>query len=388
MKLKVSSALACLAFASAANAQSSVTLYGSIDLGLIYQSTSAKGFPPSLPLAALHNTGSVFGLTNGGLYGSFLGFTGSEDIGGGYKVNFKLQGSFSAATGSLQLADTPGASALFSQQASVGVSGPFGRLDLGRQIVPMAYAMAETDARGSQYFGSILTAWISLNTASGWQGASTNAPIGALYDSNAIVYRSPKFHGASLALEYAPGGVAGQPQGSTRESAVLQYSNYGLQLAAVYYNGHDTNPYSINLPAGTLSTAPITGQNNNRFYYLGAMYTYRNLSVSASYSVGKNPAQPDKADLQLFSGALAYQFSPFFRVSVGDYYVRDRNNSSNHSNEIAIGANYNLSKRTTLYADAGYVNNKGNMVQMVAYGVPVAPGQSTTDVILGIRHNF
>ncbi|WP_321916144.1 MULTISPECIES: porin [unclassified Paraburkholderia] len=388
MKLKVSSALACFVFASAANAQSSVALYGSIDMGLAYQSTSAKGFPPSLPLAALHNMGSTFGLTNGGLYGSFLGFKGTEDIGGGYYVNFKLQGNFNATTGSLQLADSAGASALFAQQASVGVSGPFGSLDFGRQIIPMAYAMAETDARGSQYFGSILTAWLSLNTAAGWQGASTNAPIGALYDSNAIVYHSPKFYGASLALEFAPGGVAGQPQGNTRESAVLQYSNYGLQLAAVYYNGHDTNPYSINLPAGTLSTAPITGQDNNRFYYLGAMYTYRSLSVSTSYAIAKNPAHPNLANLELFSGALAYQFSPFFRVSMGDYYVKDRNNSSNHSNEIAIGANYSLSKRTTLYADVGYVNNKGNMVQMIAYGLPVAPGQSTTAAILGIRHSF
>ncbi len=50
--------------------------------------------------------------------------------------------------------------------------------------------------------------------------------------------------GASLALEYAPGGVAGQLQGGTRESAVFRYSNYGLNLAAVYYNGHDTNPFT------------------------------------------------------------------------------------------------------------------------------------------------
>jgi hypothetical protein len=45
-----------------------------------------------------------------------------------------------------------------------------------------------------------------------------------------------------MALEYAPDGVAGSIQGNTRESAVLQYDNYGLKLAAIYYNGHDTNP--------------------------------------------------------------------------------------------------------------------------------------------------
>ena len=388
VKLKVSSALAFIAFSSAAHAQSSVTLYGAVEAGLIYQNTSAKGFPPSLPLAALHNAGSVFGMTNGGLYGSFWGLKGSEDIGGGYKINFKLQGAFTVSNGNFALSDTPGVSAIFNQYATIGASGPFGSVDAGRQIVPMIYAMADTDARSAQYSGSILTAWLGMNQAAGWQGASTNGAIGALYDSNAIVYRSPKFYGASLALEFAPGGVAGQAQGGTRESAVLQYSNYGLHLAAVYYNGHDTNPYSINLPTGSIVAQPLTGIDNNRFYYLGAMYTYRGFSVSTSYSNGKNPAQSSKANIELFSGAVGYEFSPAFRVSMGDYYLRDRNNSANHSNEIALGADYSLSKRTTVYAQVGYVDNKGNMSQMISYGEPVAPGTSTTAVILGMRHNF
>jgi predicted porin len=277
MKLKFSSAAVVVAFASAANAQSSVTLYGAIDTGLLYQSTSAAYFSPRLP-----NSGSVFAAKDGGLYGSIWGLKGSEDIGSGYKVNFELQGVFVSTNGKLGLSDTPGASAIFNQQASVGVSGPFGRIDAGRQFVPMVYAMAETDARGAQYFGSILTAWIGMNTAVGWPGTSTNGPIGALYDSNALVYQSPKFYGTSLSLEYAPGGVAGQPQGGTRESAVLNYSNYGLHLSGVYYNGHDTSPFALTYP--TTPAAPSTGLDNNRFYYLGALYTIRGFSVSASYS--------------------------------------------------------------------------------------------------------
>ena len=107
----------------------------------------------------------------------------------------------------------------------------------------------------------------------------------------------------SAALEYAPGGVAGSFQGGTRESAVLKYSNYGLKLSAVYYNGHDTNPGPTTVP---------TGSNNNRFWYLGALYTIKGFSVSASYSNGKNPAHSNLVDLDMYSVGLGYRFCAGF----------------------------------------------------------------------------
>ncbi|MFL9909185.1 porin [Paraburkholderia sp. RL17-337-BIB-A] len=381
MKLKSSILAVLIVFSATAHAQSSVTLYGVLDTGLLYQSTSAATFQPTA-----RNQGHVYQLKDGGIYASYWGLKGSEDIGGGYKITFKLQGTFNTTNGKFGLSDTPGTTALFNQFATIGATGPFGTFDAGRQIVPMIYAMAETDVRGAQYFGSILTAWLGVNQSAGWPGTSTNAPIGALYDSNALVYTSPKFYGASLALEFAPGGVAGQFQGGTRESAVLKYSNYGLNLSAVYYNGHDTNPYPLTYPAAP--AVPATGLNNNRFYYFGAMYTISGFSVSASYAIGRNPAKSNSADFEMASGGLGYQFSPAFRITSGYYYLKDRNNSANHSSEFAVGAEYNLSLRTKTYAQVGYVNNKGTMNQTIIYGAPVAPGVSTTAAMVGIRHTF
>lgn len=381
MKLRWLSAAVLAAVGSVAYAQSSVTLYGVIDSGLLYQSANAANFQSKV------NLGHVYALKDGGIYSSVWGLKGSEDIGGGYKVNFKLQGSFNSSTGKSGLADTPGATAMFNQQTTVGVSSPFGTIDMGRQIVPMIYAMADTDVRNAQYFGSILTAWLGMNQAAGWQGLSTNGPIGALYDDNAIVYRSPKFYGASFALEYSPGGVPGQFQGGTRESAVLQYSNYGLNLAAVYYNGHDTNPFTQTGPT-TIVTTPSTGLANNRFWYLGAQYTFRDFSMSASYSIGKNPANTGQANFEMISGGLGYKFSPAFKVTSGFYYLKDRNHSSNQSDEFALGAEYSLSKATLTYAQVGYVNNRGNMSQTITYGAPVPEGRSTTAAMIGIRHGF
>jgi predicted porin len=381
MKLKWIAAATLAAIASTSYAQSSVTLYGVIDSGFLYQSANASNFQSKV------NLGHVYELKDGGIYSSIWGLKGTEDLGGGYRANFKLQGSFNSSSGKTGLPDAPGAAAMFNQQTTVGVSGPFGSIDAGRQIVPMIYAMADTDVRNAQYFGSILTAWLGLNQAAGWQGLSTNGPIGALYDDNAIVYRSPKFYGASLGLEYAPGGVPGQFQGGTRESAVLQYSNYGLNLAAVYYNGHDTSPFSQTGPT-TIVTAPSTGLANNRFYYFGAQYTFHSLSVSGSYSIGKNPSKSNVADFEMISAGLGYKFSPFFKVTSGFYYLKDRNHSANQSNEFALGAEYNLSKATLAYAQIGYVNNRGNMSQTITYGAPVPQAHSTTAAMAGIRHTF
>jgi predicted porin len=52
------------------------------------------------------------------------------------------------------------------------------------------------------------------------------------------------------------------------------------------------------------------------------------------------------------------------------------------------GADYNLSKATLVYADIGYVSNRGGMNQELQYGAPVAPGRNTTGGTIGLRHMF
>ncbi|MGA7817974.1 porin [Caballeronia sp.] len=374
MKIKLAAAVTLTALTGVAHAQSSVTLYGSVDSGLLYQNTSAASYSP-----LAKNTGSVFRMKDGGIYSSFLGFLGTEDLGGGWQSNFKLQGAFDSTNGKFGLSGTAGAAAQFNQAADVGLSGPYGSLTLGRQIIPMTYAMAYTDVRQGDYFGSIFTALVSMNAAAGWPGTSTNAQLGAVFDDNAIVYVSPKFGGVTASLEYAPGGVAGSLQGATRESAVLQYDNYGLKLAAVYYNGHDTNPTPTSVP---------TGLDNNRFVYAGALYSINGFSVSGSFSNGRNPAHSSVTNFDMISGGVGYQFNPAFDVTSAVYYLKDENHSANHSTEFILGANYSLSKSTTLYAQVGYVDNNGTMNQSIEYGQPTAPGVDTTAAMVGIRKRF
>lgn len=69
----------------------------------------------------------------------------------------------------------------------------------------------------------------------------------------------------------------------------------GLHLAAVFYNGHDTNPFPATYPS--TPAIPATGNDNNRFYYFGALYTVKGFTMSASYSLGKNPSNKGRANL-------------------------------------------------------------------------------------------
>lgn len=374
MNFKLTTMACMLALAGVAQAQTSVQVYGTVDSGLFHQNTSAASFSPTAKPA-----GGVTRLKDGGIYSSSVGIKGNEDLGGGYSANFKLQGVYDSATGRFGLSDTTGVAALFNQFATIGVSGPVGTFIAGRQIIPMIYAMAETDVRAAQYFGSILTGWIGINTASGWAGTNTNTPIGALYDSNALVYNSPVFGGFSTSLEYALGEVAGSGKAGSRQSVVLKYANGGLKVSGAYYNAYDTNP---------APNTNKTGVNNNRMVYLGALYAFDKLSVSASYTNGKNPEASNRVNYDLYGLGLGYQLTPLLKLTSGAYYIKDKNISDNTSTELAAGAEYGLSKRTTLYAQVGHVNNGGTMNQTIEFAAPVAPGKSTTGTMLGVRHVF
>ena len=370
----IASTIAC--YGAPAAAQSTVTIYGAVDSGLIYQTTSAASFNPKAP-----DLGHIFAVRDGGMKSSFWGLKGIENLGGGYQVVFKLQSSYSSANGKFGTGDSVAPSnSLFNQVADVGLSGPFGSVTVGRQVAPMWRAMEHTDVRAGTNFGSIYVGFVGMNTAAGWGGGSTNAPLGAIYDSNAIVYQSPTVYGLTGSLEFVLGGVAGNFQAGTRQSAALQYANAGLHLGAFYYNAHDTNPIPL--------TAPATGVANNRMIYFGALYDFSNFSVSASYANGKNPSNTKLVDIDMYAAGLGYTFSPALKVTSGVYYLKDKNESANKSMLFAVGAEYGLSKTTTLYAQWGEVNNRGDMTQMVSYGQLVAPGTSTSAVNIGIRHTF
>lgn len=107
-------ALAVLgAFAGAAQAQSSVSIYGIIDTGVVYQSKVAT---------TNGGTGSKFGLNSGVIQGSRIGFKGVENLGGGLSAVFNLETGFNNDTGALQGSDAVSGSNLFRRKSVVGLA--------------------------------------------------------------------------------------------------------------------------------------------------------------------------------------------------------------------------------------------------------------------------
>ena len=109
-------ALAVLAASGAAMAQSSVTLYGVVDAGVTY----------------INGKDNWSGVTSGNNLTSRLGFRGTEDLGGGLKANFVLEGGFNLDAGDGNSSGAAGTGFEFKRQSTVGLAGNFGEVRLGR----------------------------------------------------------------------------------------------------------------------------------------------------------------------------------------------------------------------------------------------------------------
>ncbi|MDZ4357703.1 MAG: porin, partial [Variovorax sp.] len=129
MKKKATAGLA-LAASTLAFAQSTVTVYGTVDLYVAH----ARSGPASSTR-----------LEDGGQTASRLGFRGTEDLGGGMGAHFTLESGFAPDTGNGTL---PGPAMSFSRQSFVGFSAPWGQIDAGRMYTPMFYALFKADPYG------------------------------------------------------------------------------------------------------------------------------------------------------------------------------------------------------------------------------------------------
>lgn len=96
-------------------AQTNVTIYGIVDLGVKYQ-------------AGLSPNGHVWSLASGQQYGSRIGFRGTEDLGGGLSADFVFENGFNADDGSFN-----NGGRLFGRQMWAGLKGDAGAVYLGRQ---------------------------------------------------------------------------------------------------------------------------------------------------------------------------------------------------------------------------------------------------------------
>jgi predicted porin len=344
-----------LGAAGAAHAQSSVTLYGIVDGSVLYTSHT-------LNTTTGQNAGHQYSFTDSGMSPSNFGMRGAEDLGGGLRAVFDLESGYSVANG--QFGNSNGN--MFGRQAWVGVDSKYGTVKAGLQFSPFFLSIYDTDARGMSFFGSGLVTYVD------------NVYVTGLFNSNSITYTSPEIAGLQAAGMFALGGTAGNFQAGRQYSASLRYHLGGLTVTGALYDGD---------AGGSAATTPIPSTVEFIGRTLGASYRFPNdLTISAAYALYKVSGSFSN---QVYSGGVSYFVLPYLDLNAGVYYTRDGDESNNHSIMTSAGAQFFLSKRTTLYGQVGYVNNHGHMdtglsINNALYEV----AGSTMGASIGLRHMF
>ncbi|MFM0335485.1 porin [Paraburkholderia fungorum] len=336
-------------------AQSNVTLYGVVDGGLIYTSKT-------LNTVTGQNGGRTFAMNDSGITSSRFGLKGTEDLGGGLKVNFNLESGIDIANGGYS--DSNGN--FFGRQAWLALDGRFGTVTAGLQYSPFFIALIESDPRFFTQFGSGL---VNLIGSVGGTSAFT---------SNAVSYTSPGIAGFVGEVLVALGGAAGNFQAGRQYSASLTYQGAALMVNASIFDGNS---------GGTVQTPiPTTVAFEGRTF--GAAYNFGPVTARASFT---NYKVAGSFNSNVFGAGLDSYVLPVLDINGGVWVTSDRNHTANHSLMIALGTQYFLSKATSLYAQVGVVNNHGAMNT----GLSVAPfsalhgvSGTTTGVGAGIEHMF
>lgn len=334
-------------------AQSNVTIYGIVDGGLLYTNKT-------LDLKTGGNAGRQFSMVDSGLTPSEFGLTGSEDLGGGLKAKFKLESGISVATGGFNNSNGN----MFGRQAWVSLAGNYGEFKMGLQFSPLFTAVQATDARGYSMFGSGLVTY------------ADNVSGTSVFNSNAVSYTTPEFGGFQASAMYALGGKAGDFQAGRQYSASMTYRRGPLIVDMAYYNGNAGGTVNTPIP----STLAFVGRT------IGVSYSLGTLTGSASVV---NYKVAGSFNNYVYSAGLQYFVEPQLALDGGIYWTRDQNESGNHSILSAVGAQYFLSKQTTLYAQLGFVNNHGKMnTGLSINGALFGVSGSTVGANIGIRHMF
>lgn len=328
-------AMCCIA-ASGAMAQTNVQLMGTVDV-----------FAGSMQNSGDAARRSV--VNSGGMTTSYFGFKGSEDLGGGLKAEMVLSGFLQADTG---VSGRFGGDNLFSRDASVGLSGGFGKVQLGRAVAPSFLPSILFNPFGDSFAFSPLL--LHAYVPSGAFGARTWAASNAADTgwSNQIVYSTPSFGGLKANVHYQFGEIAGN-SGVKNVGVNLLYFNGPLGLSAFYHDIQASNPN----PGAAVLDATVTpvnyrSINRQKAYFVGSSYNFNAAKLFATYQISDNDTataavMKDKTfSLGLSAPAgngdvlLGYANTKRTGSLVGADLKRDT---------VSIGYDYKLSKRTDLY---------------------------------------
>ncbi|CAM4280065.1 porin [Bordetella muralis] len=324
--------------AAAAQAESSVTLYGLIDLGYMYDYDESKG--------------SAQSINSGNESGSRWGLKGEEDLGNGLKAIFQLESGFDADTG---MAAQSGR--LFGRWAYVGLaSNTLGEIRLGRQWV-----------LGREWGGvatpfSIAWSRSGLGTTFGYNDGDFGASGIA---DNMVMWRSPKVSGFEAAVGYSF-AINGDEEFGTGNNdrmvtAGVRYGRGPLRAALTYEHSYADQRRSAR---------------NASNWQLGASYDFEVVRIYAGAGrisdANKGPARNVDKDVAWTAGVRV-------PVGPGALLASWQQTTNSKIKGYAVGYQYDLSKRTDLYVFYNHSETRN---------LNTSEDNERRQASVGIRHRF
>lgn len=310
-------------------AQTSLTIYGIVDAGVVYERGSAAG--------------NVTKLTSGVQSGSRLGFKGIEDLGGGLSAKFTLESGFGTDTGTLGQGGL-----LFGRQAWVGLGSRWGDLTFGRQYSPHFAALDEVDPFGT-----------------GLAGSSTNLIPTVTRMNNTVKLSTPQWSGFVGELAYGLGEVAGDNSANRQIGASVGYANGPLMLKLAHHTAENA-----------------LGTDNVRNTLLAGKFDFGRAAASLGVGVDRGLGAARNRD---------YLLGVTVPVGAGSFlasFIRrdDRSPVNGDADQWAIGYTHALSKRTNLYTSFARIDNDPGAAYAVGNATEAGSGDKAFNI--GIRHKF
>lgn len=358
-------AVACALAPLGAAAQSSVQVYGVMDMGV----SSYRG----------EGAGARHMLTSSGNQASRIGFRGREDLGQGLVAGFDLEAGLNADTGSGQPSNTnnqptggtSGSGLVFNRKSYLYLqSKRWGELRLGRDYVPSFWNMFLYDPFR---LGVGMSAHVLHGTT-----------VTGFRASNSVGYFSPGCSGPGCKGLYYQAMVAlGENGGGPRHQDGRVYG------ARVGYGGAQWDAAIAATTTKNLDADHYT-QINAAASYL--WQGHKLMVLAAEHRTGNRLASLGNADRVRY-----WQLGAVWKVGQGNIpmsvmRLTRNDDAGSSSHKYAVGYVHNLSKRTALYGTYAYVDNRGSINLPVASGslmgpMPVAGGNAS-GFDMGIRHNF
>lgn len=331
-------ALAAFAMASGASAQTSVTVFGTMDLNL------------TLTRAGGETTKAMD--QGGNLVPSRLGFRGSEDLGDGLSASFWIESALLPDTGNVQ-------GALWNRRSTLSLaSASLGEIRLGRDYSPTFWNLSQFSPVGTVGPSG------SANVIEGWPFGVGGART-LVRNSNSLGYFLPR----NL------GGLYGQLQVALPEGTDgAKYTGARLGYAA--------GPVDLAVAYGR---TPANGQ-ATKFGTIGGTYDFGVVRIYANYFEQK--AVGDK-QVNLMLGAAVPVGLSTFKATVARSNRSGPGLDADDASQWGVTYTYFLSKRTTLYGAYGSIGNDGQAAFVPTDSSPAAtPGGRASALQLGVSHNF